>query len=471
MRCPSCGNENPDDYTFCDDCGAKLTPQGSEGATPGAVQDAMYAPTGGGEVSAPLVDMGGGTTGGGQAVAMSAQPSGGVCPSCGAATVPGEAYCNECGAELASASASAPASDGAPGTIEPYMGNASAAPASDSAPGNMEPYMGSANADDEPGGVSIGVPVTEDTMATQAQAQTQTQAPDMPQVETAQAASMPGIMPIEGMESMEDSGAAQAAAMEEPMPISMTMPAPMPGVMPEPASAGMGDASMASTGAPGLSTAAWATDALRQLEEGQQSMAKGDWVAYGQSMGALKAFLESIVKGTAPQVAGMDVSAAPRPHQSVVDDATAAEGRSGGTAVPVPMPGAVPASAMSSSTAAYPGTGAAIGTAAGLARLVVIATGAEMPLPQQEEITVGREDPSSGIFPDIDLTPYGGEDGGVSRRHARLLHLSGDYYVEDLQSTNYTKLDGQRLPARVREKLEDGARLDFGRVAMIFRKG
>jgi hypothetical protein len=105
-----------------------------------------------------------------------------------------------------------------------------------------------------------------------------------------------------------------------------------------------------------------------------------------------------------------------------------------------------------------------------MARLVLIATGAEMPIPDQEEITVGREDPSSGIFPDIDLTPYGGEDGGVSRRHAKLLRIGDDFFVEDLQSTNYTKLDGQRLPAHVRERIEDGARIDFGRVATIFRR-
>jgi len=127
-----------------------------------------------------------------------------------------------------------------------------------------------------------------------------------------------------------------------------------------------------------------------------------------------------------------------------------------------PMPAPQPAApAPEPAYAAAPSTGA---------RLVVISTGAEMPLPQQEEITVGREDPSSGIFPDIDLTPYGGEDGGVSRRHARMLHVGNDYFIEDLQSTNYTKLDGQRLPARVREKLEDGARIDFGRVAVIFRR-
>jgi hypothetical protein len=117
-----------------------------------------------------------------------------------------------------------------------------------------------------------------------------------------------------------------------------------------------------------------------------------------------------------------------------------------------------------------PATGASAGAATMLARLVVISTGAELPLPDQEEITVGREDPSSGIFPDVDLTPYGGEEGGVSRRHARILFIEDEYYVEDLQSTNYTKVDGQRLPAHIRERVEDGARIDFGRVAVIFRR-
>ncbi|HYP21232.1 MAG TPA: FHA domain-containing protein, partial [Chloroflexia bacterium] len=117
-----------------------------------------------------------------------------------------------------------------------------------------------------------------------------------------------------------------------------------------------------------------------------------------------------------------------------------------------------------------PATGATAGAASMLARLVVISTGAELPLPDQEEITVGREDPSSGIFPDVDLTPYGGEEGGVSRRHARILFIEDEYYVEDLQSTNYTKVDGQRLPAHIRERVEDGARIDFGRVAVIFRR-
>jgi hypothetical protein len=183
-------------------------------------------------------------------------------------------------------------------------------------------------------------------------------------------------------------------------------------------------------------------------------MAKGDWAAYGQSMSDLKSFLESVVQGGAPSMAMSSMTTAPSMQ-----------------AMPVADGGPAPQQGMPEHTepAAEPAYAQAPGTGMG-ARLVVISTGAEMPLPQQEEITVGREDPSSGIFPDIDLTPYGGEDGGVSRRHARMLHVGGDYFIEDLQSTNYTKLDGQRLPARVREKLEDGARIDFGRVAVIFRR-
>ena len=72
------------------------------------------------------------------------------------------------------------------------------------------------------------------------------------------------------------------------------------------------------------------------------------------------------------------------------------------------------------------------------------------------------------VFPDVDLTPYGGEEGGVSRRHARIFRQNGQYFVEDLHSTNYTKLDGDRLQPRTPEPLHNGARLDFGKVAMVF---
>jgi hypothetical protein len=246
---------------------------------------------------------------------------------------------------------------------------------------------------------------------------------------------------------------------------------------------------------------AWATVALKHLDSAQQALSSGDWGTFGQAMNTLRSALESAASGSAapaaepapsPAVpaaaAAMGAAAAAGPEEGA-SSAWGGDTTDNGASEPGYQPyadsaavGAAAAAAadpyaMPAEQAAQPALGPApvptgmadMGTE-GIARLVVISTGAELSLPEQEEITVGREDPSSGIFPDVDLTPYGGEDGGVSRRHARLLHIGDDYFVEDLQSTNYTKLDGQRLPAHVRERLEDGARLDFGRVAVIFRR-
>jgi pSer/pThr/pTyr-binding forkhead associated (FHA) protein len=108
----------------------------------------------------------------------------------------------------------------------------------------------------------------------------------------------------------------------------------------------------------------------------------------------------------------------------------------------------------------------------GQPRLELAGSGNVINLPNKDEILIGREDPLSDppIFPDVDLTPYGGEEGGVSRRHARILRRDNDYLVEDLQSTNYTKLNGQRLAPRQPALLVDGSRVDFGKVSVIFRR-
>ncbi len=104
-------------------------------------------------------------------------------------------------------------------------------------------------------------------------------------------------------------------------------------------------------------------------------------------------------------------------------------------------------------------------------RLVVAASGAEIPLPTGEEILIGREDPVSGVFPDIDLTPHGGEAGGVSRRHARLVVKGGAYFVEDLDSTNFTFVNKQKVAPKTRQPLNDGDEIRCGRVALVLRTG
>jgi hypothetical protein len=102
-------------------------------------------------------------------------------------------------------------------------------------------------------------------------------------------------------------------------------------------------------------------------------------------------------------------------------------------------------------------------------RLVVTASGAEIPLPAATEIIIGREDPVSGIFPDVDLTPHDGEEGGVSRKHARLIVEGGNYFVEDLDSTNFTFVNKQKLAAKTRHQVDDGDEIRCGRIALVLR--
>jgi hypothetical protein len=125
---------------------------------------------------------------------------------------------------------------------------------------------------------------------------------------------------------------------------------------------------------------------------------------------------------------------------------------------------ALQAVAVPSGAPAAPVKPAAVGP-----RLVVGASGAEIPLPDKDEVLVGREDPVSGIFPDVDLTPHGGEEGGVSRRHARLIRENGKYYVEDLDSTNFTFVNKQKLTPKTRQQVGEGDEIRFGRVAVELR--
>jgi hypothetical protein len=92
------------------------------------------------------------------------------------------------------------------------------------------------------------------------------------------------------------------------------------------------------------------------------------------------------------------------------------------------------------------------------------------PLPiDHVEFIIGREDPVSQIFPEVDLTAYGGEAGGVSRQHARINRNGEVWSVTDLASTNHTRVDGQRIEPNTPTTIQDGTRLQFGRIAAVFR--
>jgi hypothetical protein len=105
---------------------------------------------------------------------------------------------------------------------------------------------------------------------------------------------------------------------------------------------------------------------------------------------------------------------------------------------------------------------------AGAARLTLKEDGTEFALEGKSEYLIGREDPVSNIYPDIDLTPHHGEDYGVSRMHAKIIQQSGQYLVEDLNSTNFTYVNRQRLAAKTPTPIKDGDELRFGKVEATF---
>ncbi|GAB4209416.1 MAG: zinc ribbon domain-containing protein [Roseiflexaceae bacterium] len=100
------------------------------------------------------------------------------------------------------------------------------------------------------------------------------------------------------------------------------------------------------------------------------------------------------------------------------------------------------------------------------ARLVAVATGAAMALPATAQAIIGRADPVSQFRPDLDLTAYGALEQGVGRRHVRLFVQDGQIMVEDMDSTNGSQVNGQRLPPRQPRALRDGDQLQLGRLVL-----
>ncbi|MGQ9462966.1 MAG: double zinc ribbon domain-containing protein [Candidatus Fervidibacter sp.] len=105
-----------------------------------------------------------------------------------------------------------------------------------------------------------------------------------------------------------------------------------------------------------------------------------------------------------------------------------------------------------------------------VAALIITETGVELPLDfSKGEVLIGRADPVSRVFPDVDLTPHGGYEAGVSRKHCRILKQGDQFLVEDLQSTNGTKLNGQFIPPNQPHPLKDGDMLELGVLKVNFK--
>jgi serine/threonine-protein kinase len=90
---------------------------------------------------------------------------------------------------------------------------------------------------------------------------------------------------------------------------------------------------------------------------------------------------------------------------------------------------------------------------------------------QKDSNLVGRTDPLSNIFPEIDLSRFD-PNTKVSRRHARIWREGGSFLVEDLGSVNGTVInDIIHLEPRQPRALDSGDRIRLGETTLHFLLG
>ncbi len=414
ITCPNCGAQNDPANRFCDQCGTRLEP---------AAPVASPAP----------------------AVAAS------VCPSCGAAVLPGEAFCDSCGADLtalapAPVAVAAPTAAAAPAALAPpaegqlvcAICGTVALPGErfcDNCGADLSAQVGATTPPVAPSVLPTEEPPVVPVPPTDGASGPPVEAPVVAEVPAVTA--IPIVVEAEPPIAPAPSSAVAAAPSEAPGAVAAA-PAPAPSEAPTPAA-----------GVPALDQLAHAArrteleaaigrqqQIIAQFEQMQATFGAATPAAVTAGLAEAREALARVEAELAALGVSPPPAAPPAPAPTVV--------------APAPAP-AAPAPAT---------TGP---------RLVVLESGAELPLPlDKAEIIIGREDPVSNIFPEIDLTPHGGEMGGVSRHHARLTHAGGQWMLTDLNSTNYTRIDGVRLEPNVATPVHDGARLQFGRVVVTF---
>lgn len=83
-----------------------------------------------------------------------------------------------------------------------------------------------------------------------------------------------------------------------------------------------------------------------------------------------------------------------------------------------------------------------------------------------KKIVIGRLDPGATQGPDLDLTPFGALEKGVSRHHAAILRGEDTLTLVDLGSVNGTHLNGQRLIPEQPRVLRDGDEVRLGKLVL-----
>lgn len=90
---------------------------------------------------------------------------------------------------------------------------------------------------------------------------------------------------------------------------------------------------------------------------------------------------------------------------------------------------------------------------------------AQVRLPLGRELIIGRGggDDEAGA----DLIPVGAAAAGISRRHAALKVEADTLFIRDLNSTNFTFVEGQRLRPNEQRALKSGDRIQLGSLLLM----
>jgi hypothetical protein len=101
----------------------------------------------------------------------------------------------------------------------------------------------------------------------------------------------------------------------------------------------------------------------------------------------------------------------------------------------------------------------------------ILKSGQTIPLEDGEEFILGRVGGKQPILPDIDLTPYGGYEEGVSRLHAIIKVKQDQISITDLGSANGTWVNGRKAKAHSPYVLDNGDILTLGKFQFIILFG
>ena len=101
--------------------------------------------------------------------------------------------------------------------------------------------------------------------------------------------------------------------------------------------------------------------------------------------------------------------------------------------------------------------------------LVSIASGRTFELQPDQEMLIGRGDVSRGVNPEILLDDEAALPEGVSRLHSKIFCEGNEYFILDLNSTNSTYLNKQKMVPQQHYRIGDGDEIQLGRYVMRLR--